>query len=161
MLLSFSELYSADWNSKTIYRKGDLVTHNDKQYSANWWTQGDNPAKSGKWGPWTEIKSNSKEDSNSNTQWQSNQVYTKGDSVLYDGNKYTAKWWTQGDNPAKSGEWGPWQHNGKSQQDNKEDSKKPEKIYIDANCDSEDDCKKLQKINNISKNLGIIHQQQD
>ena len=35
-----------------------------------------------------------------------------------------------------------------------------EKIYIDTNCESKNDCKNLNKLQDISKNLGVIHQQQ-
>src|SRR5690606_28532332 len=33
---------------------------------------------------------------------------TQGDRVTHEGRNYEAKWWTQGDGPAQSGEWGPW-----------------------------------------------------
>ncbi|WP_410497491.1 carbohydrate-binding protein [Chitinibacter sp. S2-10] len=40
--------------------------------------------------------------------WDSTSVYTAGQRVSYNGTFYEAKWWTQGDNPAQSGEWGAW-----------------------------------------------------
>lgn len=40
--------------------------------------------------------------------WSSSAVYTQGMQVSYSGSKYEAKWWTQGDNPSASGEWGVW-----------------------------------------------------
>ena len=43
-----------------------------------------------------------------NTTWDSAKVYNGGDQVLLNGVKYQAKWWTQGDNPAQSGDWGVW-----------------------------------------------------
>ncbi|WP_244244085.1 glycosyl hydrolase family 18 protein [Marilutibacter alkalisoli] len=42
------------------------------------------------------------------TAWSSTAVYTQGDRVTHNGRNHEAKWWTQGDNPAQSGEWGPW-----------------------------------------------------
>lgn len=47
------------------------------------------------------------------TQWQSQQVYTGGDAVTYQSAKYTAKWWTQNQNPAQnSNTYDVWQANG-------------------------------------------------
>ncbi|MGF1778227.1 glycosyl hydrolase family 18 protein [Vibrio nomapromontoriensis] len=43
----------------------------------------------------------------SNT-WDAGAVYNGGDKVVYNGQNYQAKWWTQGDDPEKSGEWGVW-----------------------------------------------------
>ncbi|WP_148716973.1 glycosyl hydrolase family 18 protein [Chitinolyticbacter meiyuanensis] len=40
--------------------------------------------------------------------WAAASVYTGGQRVTYQGVNYEAKWWTQGDNPAQSGDWGVW-----------------------------------------------------
>ncbi|WP_308418775.1 carbohydrate-binding protein [Chitinolyticbacter meiyuanensis] len=40
--------------------------------------------------------------------WVSGNVYTGGNQVSYNGVNYEAKWWTQGDNPSQSGDWGVW-----------------------------------------------------
>ncbi|XZG71025.1 glycosyl hydrolase family 18 protein [Chitinibacteraceae bacterium HSL-7] len=40
--------------------------------------------------------------------WDSGAVYNGGQRVTYQGSVYEAKWWTQGDNPAQSGDWGVW-----------------------------------------------------
>ncbi|MCM3340398.1 glycosyl hydrolase family 18 protein [Paenibacillus sp. MER TA 81-3] len=40
--------------------------------------------------------------------WGENTVYTGGQRVSYSGKIYEAKWWTQGDRPDQSGEWGVW-----------------------------------------------------
>lgn len=40
--------------------------------------------------------------------WDASAVYTQGDQATYEGVTYEAQWWTQGDNPAESGEWGVW-----------------------------------------------------
>ncbi|GLS03627.1 hypothetical protein GCM10007860_07720 [Chitiniphilus shinanonensis] len=44
--------------------------------------------------------------------WASGSVYTGGQRVTYNGVNYEAKWWTQGDNPAQSGDWGVWKNIG-------------------------------------------------
>ena len=36
-------------------------------------------------------------------QWDRNTVYVKGDQAMYEGELYTAKWWTKGDKPSQSG----------------------------------------------------------
>lgn len=40
--------------------------------------------------------------------WDSSSVYTADDQVRYNQNRYTAKWWTQGENPSSSGQWDVW-----------------------------------------------------
>lgn len=45
--------------------------------------------------------------------WNSAAVYNKDDQVHYNGIKYRANWWTQGDNPAQhSGQWQVWSNLG-------------------------------------------------
>lgn len=40
--------------------------------------------------------------------WSPSTVYIGGERVSYNGKIYEAKWWTQGDRPDQSGEWGAW-----------------------------------------------------
>ena len=40
--------------------------------------------------------------------WSEEKVYNGGDKVSWDNKVWQAKWWTQGDNPSMSGEWGVW-----------------------------------------------------
>ncbi|MBW4720022.1 chitinase C-terminal domain-containing protein [Saccharothrix obliqua] len=40
--------------------------------------------------------------------WESGKVYNGGNQVSHKGNKWQAKWWTQGDEPGTTGEWGVW-----------------------------------------------------
>lgn len=40
--------------------------------------------------------------------WDSSATYTEGDRVKHNGNLYEAKWWSRGQNPKHSGEWGVW-----------------------------------------------------
>ncbi|MGW5198134.1 carbohydrate-binding protein [Streptomyces spiralis] len=41
--------------------------------------------------------------------WNSSQVYTGGNAVSWNGHNWKAKWWTQGEEPGTTGEWGVWQ----------------------------------------------------
>jgi chitinase len=40
--------------------------------------------------------------------WSSTAIYTNGNQVTYQGRTYRAKWWTQGEVPGTTGEWGVW-----------------------------------------------------
>ncbi|MBN0041802.1 lytic polysaccharide monooxygenase [Cellulosimicrobium cellulans] len=40
--------------------------------------------------------------------WSAGSVYLGGANVSHDGRNYQAKWWTTGENPAQSGQWGVW-----------------------------------------------------
>ncbi|MFC4336762.1 lytic polysaccharide monooxygenase [Salininema proteolyticum] len=44
--------------------------------------------------------------------WNADDAYLGGDQVSFNGDLYTAKWWTQGQEPGSTGEWGVWEHNG-------------------------------------------------
>ncbi|MEC3992839.1 glycosyl hydrolase family 18 protein [Actinacidiphila sp. DG2A-62] len=41
--------------------------------------------------------------------WQSSAVYVGGDTVSYGGHTWKAKWWTTGETPGTTGQWGVWQ----------------------------------------------------
>ncbi len=40
--------------------------------------------------------------------WSSGAVYHGGDVVSHNGSEYRAQWWTQGEEPGTTGEWGVW-----------------------------------------------------
>ncbi|WP_395344771.1 lytic polysaccharide monooxygenase [Ningiella sp. W23] len=40
--------------------------------------------------------------------WDINAVYTQGDRVMHNGALWTAQWWTRGEEPGTTGEWGVW-----------------------------------------------------
>ncbi|GEM_PF-2045807 len=46
--------------------------------------------------------------------WDAGKVYNTGDIVSYNGHNYKAKWWTQGENPTTTGQWGVWEDLGTS-----------------------------------------------
>jgi chitinase len=45
-------------------------------------------------------------------EWSKTQVYTNGNAVSHNGHKWTAKWWTQGEEPGTTGPDGVWADNG-------------------------------------------------
>ncbi|WP_261904833.1 glycosyl hydrolase family 18 protein [Vibrio fortis] len=44
--------------------------------------------------------------------WDANTVYTGGDQVTQGNTLWEAKWWTKGDDPSQSGQWGVWKEIG-------------------------------------------------
>ncbi|PFG43159.1 chitinase [Isoptericola jiangsuensis] len=40
--------------------------------------------------------------------WSASKVYVGGNRVSHQGRLYEAKWWTTGENPTQSGQWGVW-----------------------------------------------------
>lgn len=91
-----------EWSATKIYTGGEIVTYKGKQYKAKWWTQGDKPDESGAYGPWEELSDPSDP---SSSEWSDGKIYVADDIVTYQGTKYKAKWWTQGDVPGKSDVW--------------------------------------------------------
>ncbi|MEU4251465.1 chitinase [Amycolatopsis sp. NPDC026612] len=45
-------------------------------------------------------------------EWDRTKVYVKDNVVSHNSHKWTAKWWTQGEEPGTTGEWGVWQDSG-------------------------------------------------
>ncbi|KXO13648.1 Chitinase [Moritella sp. JT01] len=43
-----------------------------------------------------------------NSDWQADTVYVGGDKVTHNGSTWTAQWWTKGEEPGTTGEWGVW-----------------------------------------------------
>ncbi|MFA0414425.1 glycosyl hydrolase family 18 protein [Vibrio renipiscarius] len=85
------------WNKDQVYVGGDIVIYNGVEYTAKWWTKGDEPGKSDVW---------QEKDDGSVKEWNSSKAYNGGDIVTYQGTQYKAKWWTKGDMPGASGS--PW-----------------------------------------------------
>jgi len=44
--------------------------------------------------------------------WSSGSVYTQGNVVSHNGHNWQAKWWTQGETPGTTGQWGVWADQG-------------------------------------------------
>ena len=106
---------AAAWNATQAYTGGSVVSYNGHQWTAKWWTQGDTPgnnsqdvwADNGVCGGGSTPPAGS---CGSVAAWNATQAYTGGSVVTYNGHKWTAKWWTQGDTPG--GSQGVWADNG-------------------------------------------------
>lgn len=46
------------------------------------------------------------------TPWSSTTVYTDGDTASHSGHNWQAKWWTKGETPGTTGQWGVWADQG-------------------------------------------------
>ncbi|WP_257326758.1 glycosyl hydrolase family 18 protein [Pseudoalteromonas rhizosphaerae] len=88
------------WDVSKVYVGGDIVVYNGITYKAKWWTQGNRPDLGGVWEATTPPV-----DDTGSVVWQSAAVYNSGDEVMHQGNKYQAKWWTQGNEPGVAGVW--------------------------------------------------------
>ncbi|WP_329611616.1 hypothetical protein [Kitasatospora herbaricolor] len=48
----------------------------------------------------------------STASWDGTHVYTGGNTVSWKGHRWSAKWWTLGEEPGTTGQWGVWQYLG-------------------------------------------------
>lgn len=104
------------WSATAIYTGGQKVSYDGKEYSAKWWTQGNQPGTSDVWAlagtcstGGTDPGTGGGTDPGTSTPaaWNATTAYTGGTLVTYNGATYKAKWWTQGDTPGA--QWGPWE----------------------------------------------------
>ena len=109
------------WVSTTAYTGGMKVSLNGINYTANFWTQGQNPATNnggpGSGQPWTSNGSCSGSGGGGGggscaSPWISTNVYTAGMTASVSGVNYQANFWTQGQNPTTNnggpGSGAPW-----------------------------------------------------
>lgn len=126
------------WSASSVYTAGATVSYQGKHYVAKWWVQGDVPGAS-VWGPWTATSDCDATDPVEPTPdpttpvdpepttdpttttppatdcpaaWKASAVYQNGDTVSYNGTKFSAKWWTTNEAPSAA-EYGPWKNEGK------------------------------------------------
>ena len=124
ILMSATTMFAVDsWDSEKVYANpGSQVIYNGKVYENKWWSKGESPSgfNSNQWHVWRPVENveptptpDPEPDpipnpTPSGNGWDSAAVYLGGNRVVYNGNTYEAKWWTQGENPGQSGQWGVW-----------------------------------------------------
>jgi len=110
------------WNSTSVYTAGMTVSLNGINYTANFWTQGQNPATNnggpGSGQPWTSNGACSGSGGGGGgggscaPTWNSTTAYTGGMTASLNGVNYQANFWTQGQNPSTNnggpGSGAPW-----------------------------------------------------
>ncbi|MET7397902.1 glycosyl hydrolase family 18 protein [Dactylosporangium sp. NPDC005572] len=115
------------WSSTAVYTGGNLVSYNGRTWKAQWWTQGDTPGVNAVWvdqgacsgtSPSASTSASASPSTSTGTGcaglpvWNSTTAYSGNTVVQYSNRKYRAKWWTQGENPSTSGQWGAWEDQG-------------------------------------------------
>lgn len=103
-IVEAQESYPA-WNPSTIYNTGDMVTYDGKVWMAQWYTQGQVPGSAEAYGVW---KLQTSQTPGTYPTWNAFTVYNTGDIVSYGGRLWIAQWWTQGQTPGTTGEYGVW-----------------------------------------------------
>ncbi len=112
----------ATWVSTSVYTAGNTVSLNGVKYTANFWTQGQNPSTNnggpGSGQPWTSNGPCSGSGGGGGgggscaPTWNSTTVYTGGNTASLNGVNYQANFWTQGQNPSTNnggpGSGAPW-----------------------------------------------------
>src|SRR5215213_143799 len=112
---------ASPWNSTSVYTAGMTASVNGINYTANFWTQGQNPATNnggpGSGQPWTSNGACSGSGGGGGggscaPTWNSTTAYTGGMTASLNGVNYQANFWTQGQNPATNngaaGSGAPW-----------------------------------------------------
>ncbi len=102
------------WQETGAYPKGVKVVWHGNVYEAKWWTKKDlpdNPVLQSYETPWQlvgPVLSGEKPiqqptlPAGTYPKWSGETTYDGGDRVLFDGMPFQAKWWNQGESPAKS-----------------------------------------------------------
>ncbi|WP_334078749.1 glycosyl hydrolase family 18 protein [Microbulbifer sp. M83] len=83
------------WASGSTYLGGDLVSHEDLVWEANYWTQAEPGLDSADWSLASDVE----------VPWSASKAYNGGDEVNYNGRRYRAQWWTQGEEPGVASVW--------------------------------------------------------
>jgi len=116
------------WNVNNVYFADDMVTHNGSTWVAMWWTQGDEPGTTGQWGVWQLVSSAPAPQPTpiptpqptpvptpqptpvpgQAPTWDVTTIYVENDVVTHNGITWVAMWWTQGDEPGTTEQWGVW-----------------------------------------------------
>ncbi|PZD96501.1 chitin-binding protein [Paenibacillus sambharensis] len=123
------------WVSIRPYLEGEVVLHKGKVWKARWWTRGQEPGTHEVWeligddpgSPTDPTDPTNPTDptdpghpthptdptdpgdhGNHYPAWDASKVYTN-EIVSHNGQLWQAQWWTQGQEPGTTGQWGPWQ----------------------------------------------------
>lgn len=86
------------WDAGQTYQAASKVQWNGFEYQSRWWTQGEPPG-SDRGEVWQLLPG----PGGIPQPWQSAQVYYAGEQTAYQGNAYSAKWWTKGAVPDREG----------------------------------------------------------
>lgn len=103
-----------EWNADEIYIEGDTVLYDDGVFSAKWLTMDEKPGVTYVWELVSEIEPEPTPVTVTPTQtpetglimqWDSKTEYDAGETVLYKGKTFTARWWNVGEPPRHTYSW--------------------------------------------------------
>lgn len=97
------------WDAGSTYGNGDRVTHDGREWVAQWWTSNQQPGDPT--GPWAEVGAQVASSEGPQPSWTPSGIYDSGAVVAHDGELWRAKWWTRNQEPSSSPH-GPWEHLG-------------------------------------------------
>ena len=101
----------AAWVSSQVYTEGHTVSHASHIWLAGWWTQNQEPGTTGQNGVWQDQgPCSGVNECGGRPIWTSSAIFDTDDEAQHDGLAYRAKWWTRGDDPSTSGQYGPWEY---------------------------------------------------
>lgn len=95
------------WSASATYHAGDRVLYDGRVFVALWWTRGDVPGESAR-GAWAELGARVACDAGQFRAWTPTWVYPGGDTVVHDGHRWAAKWWSRDQEPGDAGRKSPW-----------------------------------------------------
>lgn len=98
------------WNASIAYNGGDYCSYNDSLYTANYWTQGENPLTTSSWTNAGICSSQNYPtmDCTPIADWDTALIYGPSNldiDVQYNGIIYHAQYWTKNDIPSQGGTW--------------------------------------------------------
>jgi chitinase len=102
------------WSASTVYTGGQTASYNGHIWKAQWWTQGETPGSAQVWvdqGACSGSPTTPPPGPCTAPAWSATTAYVGSSVVSYNGHKWTAKWWTQGDIPGNNGQ-DVWTDNG-------------------------------------------------
>jgi len=94
------------WSASTVYTAGDQVSHDGAVFTALWWTRDQVPGAT-PWGPWAEVGTSQACAAGTYPAWTSTWVYGGGETVVHQGHRWTAQWYSRNQEPTAT-PWGPW-----------------------------------------------------
>ena len=123
---------AAEWKAGTSYNSSNQVSYNGSIWYAKWWTLGEAPSATSSNGAWAyerlcgtatptataapiaTVTATPSPTATANLPrcksipWVPGNIYAGGDTVSRNEHNWSAKWWTQGDEPGRGDPWGVW-----------------------------------------------------
>jgi chitodextrinase len=92
------------WTASRIFNTGDVVVYQGRTFKALWWTRNQTPGGVG--GPWSEVVAPTTP--GGIPAWSAATIYNGGEKVTYQGHTYQAQWYSAGQAPNPTQQYGPW-----------------------------------------------------